>query len=41
MIEWPYTEDILELYEFEYEKALNTTYVRNRRKPVKAMVEYL
>lgn len=29
MIEWPHTEDILELYEIEYEKALNTTYVRN------------
>ena len=30
MIEWPdNTNDILELYEFEYEKALNTTYVRN------------
>lgn len=31
MIEWPYTEHILELYELEYEKALNTTYVRDRR----------
>lgn len=31
MIEWPHTEDILELYEIEYEKALNTAMLKTTK----------